>query len=458
MKKILTLAVLVLGAFTAAAAPKPNILYILADDMGYADPVFMGQGKMDLHTPHLDQIAKGGTILSSFYVQPLCSPTRSTIMTGRHVAHTGVYTVVRPNAPWGLPLAERTLPQALRAAGYETAIVGKWHLGEFQPAYRPTQRGFDHQYGLWFGMIDYYTHKRGDTLDWHRDDQPCLDEGYSTHLIAKEACRIIRERNPAKPLFLYLPFNAVHAPLQVPAQYTAPFTNLTGNRKTYAGMVAAMDEAVGQVIAALDEAKMRDNTLIIFSSDNGGFAPGRVTDNGPLRAGKGTIYEGGIRVCAAVNWPGHVPAGKTIAEPLHSIDWYPTLLKIAGASPEQKLPVDGLDIWPVITAGAKSPHASLLLCGVQPQKRAVRMGDWKLLVGASEKDSEKTDGDDESAGNVELYNLAADLGERHNLASANPAKVKELRAELDRLMQDAVPPGNAEAASGAKKSGKSARQ
>jgi arylsulfatase A-like enzyme len=458
LRAMLTLLLISPAALPAAAAPRPNILYILADDMGYADPVFMGPGKKELHTPYLDKIAKGGTILSSFYVQPLCSPTRSTIMTGRHVAHNGVYTVVRPNAPWGLPLAERTLPQALREAGYETAIVGKWHLGEFQPAYRPTQRGFDHQYGLWFGAIDYYTHKRDGVLDWHRNDQPCQDEGYATHLIAKEACRIIRERNPAKPLFLYLPFNAVHAPHQVPEKYTQPFTNLTGLRKTYAGMVAAMDEAVGQVIAALDEAKMRDNTLIIFHSDNGGPSPGRVTDNGPLRAGKGTIYEGGIRVCAAVNWPGHVPAGKTVAEPLHSIDWYPTLLKLAGASAEQKLPVDGLDIWPVIAAGAKSPHASLLLCGMRPQTRAVRMGDWKLLVGASERDAYNADGDPDAAGSVELYHLADDLGERRNLAAANPVKVKELRAELDRLMRDAVPPGNVESAPPAKKSGKKARK
>jgi arylsulfatase A-like enzyme len=379
-------------------------------------------------------------------------------MTGRLVSHTGVYTVVRPNASWGLPLAERTLPQALREAGYETAIVGKWHLGEFQPEYRPTQRGFDHQYGLWFGMIDYYTHKRDGTLDWHRDDQPCNDEGYSTHLIAKEACRIIRERNPAKPLFLYLPFNAVHGPYQVPESYLKPFTNLAGIRQTYAGMAAAMDEAIGEVLAALAAAKIRDNTLIIFSSDNGGPSPGRVTDNGPLRAGKGTIYEGGIRVCAAVNWPGHVPAGKTVAEPLQGVDWYPTLLKLAGGSLQQKLPIDGKDIWPVITAGAKSPHQSLLLCGMHPQVRAIRAGDWKLLVGASRREADSAADETEQGAQIELFNLASDLGERHNLAKENPDKVKELMAQLDALMKDAVPPGNdSEPAPAAQKSGKKAK-
>jgi len=373
-------------------------------------------------------------------------------MTGRLVSHTGVYTVIRPNAPWGLPLAERTLPQALREAGYETAIVGKWHLGEYKPEYRPMQRGFDHQYGLWFGMIDYFTHQRDSIPDWHRDDQPCNDEGYSTHLIAREACRLIRERNPAKPLFLYLPFNAVHSPHQVPDSYTESFTNLTGVRKTYAGMVAAMDEAVGQVIAALEEAKIRDNTLIIFSSDNGGPNPGRVTDNGPLRAGKGTIYEGGIRVCAAVNWPGHVPAGKTVAEPVQGVDWYPTLLKLAGGSLEQKLPIDGKDIWQVITAGAKSPHDALLLCGTRPQVRAIRKGDWKLLAGASERDAEQSTEESGFTPQVQLFNLANDLGEQHNLAGEYPEKVKELLVQLDGLMKDAVVPGDKPApATGAKK-------
>ena len=261
------------GTTQAATSVKPNILYILADDMGYADPGF--NGCQDIKTPNLDKLARAGAILKSFYVQPVCSPTRSALMTGRYPIRTGVYTIVRPNAPWGLKLEERTLAQALCDAGYETAIDGKWHLGEFQPAYRPTQRGFDHQYGLWFGMIDYFTHMRGQQLDWHRDDQPCHDEGYSTHLLAKEACRLIREKNPDKPLFLYLPFNAVHAPLQVPDNYCQPYANIQGKRHIYAGMVAAMDEAVGQVLSALDEKGIRDNTLIIFSSDNGGFAPAK---------------------------------------------------------------------------------------------------------------------------------------------------------------------------------------
>jgi arylsulfatase A-like enzyme len=409
-----------------AAEARPNIVYILADDMGYADAGF--NGGQEIKTPHTDKLARDGAILKSFYVQPVCSPTRATLMTGRYASHTGVYSIVTPNAPWGLKLEERTLAQALHETGNETAIVGKWHLGEFQPAYRPTQRGFDHQYGLWFGMIDYFTHLRNQQLDWHRDDQPCKDEGYSTYLLAKEACRLIRRKNPSQPLFLYLPFNAVHAPHQVPDRYLQPYPDLKGVRRIYAGMVEAMDEAVGQVIASLEETGIRTNTLIIFSSDNGGPQPGKVTSNRPLRAGKGTIYEGGIRVCACVNWPGKIPANSIINEPLHAVDWYPTLVKLAGGSLTQKLPLDGLDIWPVLTQGAKSPHDALMLYGMQPGRAAIRMGDWKLLIGGSQQADE-------------LYNLAADIGEQKNRAVDHPEKVRELRARLDAAMKNAVPSG-----------------
>jgi arylsulfatase A-like enzyme len=432
-----------LAGLRAADAPKaPNIVYILADDLGYADTGF--NGCQDIRTPNLDTLARGGAILKSFYVQPVCSPTRAALMTGRYAVHTGVYTIVRPNAPWGLKLEERTLAQALRDAGYETAIVGKWHLGEYQAAYRPTRRGFDHQYGLWFGAGDHFTHVRGGTHDWHRDDQPCRDEGYSTHLLAKEACRLIREKKPDKPLFLYLPFQAVHGPYQVPDSYCQPYANLKGTRRTYAGMIAAMDEAIGQVVAALEERGLRSNTLIVFSSDNGGPAPGKVTSNGPLRAGKGTIYEGGIRVCACVNWPGRIKAGTVINEPIHAVDWYPTLVKLSGGSLDQRLPLDGLDIWPVLTANAKSPHDALLLCSTTPARAAIRVGNWKLLLGASINGADENDEDGVAATSVELYNLANDLGETHNLADQQPDKVRELRARLNAWMKTAVASGQAE--------------
>jgi arylsulfatase A-like enzyme len=383
-------------------------------------------GGKDIRTPEIDRLAKGGTVLESFYVQPVCSPTRAVLLTGRYPTHTGVYSVVRPGAPWGLPLAERTLPQALREAGYTTAICGKWHLGEFQQDYTPTHRGFDQQYGHMFGAIDYFTHKRDGKMDWYRNDKPSADEGYSTNLVGKEACRIVRAQPADKPLFLYVPFNGIHSPHQVPESYKEPYQNLPEPRRSIAGMLAAVDEAIGQVMTALDEQGMRESTLVIFSSDNGGPGPGRVTMNTPLRAGKGTIYEGGVRVCACVNWPGKIPAGATVKEPLHGVDWYPTLLKLAGAAAEQKTPVDGLDLWPVLTQGAKSPHDAILLAGMAPGRAAIRMGDWKLHV---------------SAGDVELYNLAEDIGEKVNLAEAQPEKVEELRGRLAAFQKGAVKNG-----------------
>jgi arylsulfatase A-like enzyme len=213
-------------------------------------------------------------------------------------------------------------------------------------------------------------------------------------------------------------------------------------------MLAAMDEAIGRIAAALDEEGLRENTLVFFSSDNGGPAPGTVTDNGPLRAGKGTIYEGGVRVCAFAAWAGRIPVGAKIDEPLHAVDLYPTLVNLAGGSLEQKLPIDGLDIWPVLVEGAPSPHDAILLCWNNPSRAAVRMGNWKLLVNpggaAAETPAKKKAKKKQAAipsAAVELYDLAADLGEQRNLASEQPAKVAELRARLDEWVKAAVPPG-----------------
>jgi len=428
----------------SAAPPRPNIVYFLVDDLGYADVGF--NGSKEIRTPNIDRLAREGSILGSYYVQPVCSPTRAALLTGRYATHTGVYNVVRPGAPWGLPLAERTLPQALREAGYTTAICGKWHLGEFRPEYRPTRRGFDHQYGHMFGALNYFNHRRDGVFDWYRDDMPNHDEGYTTHLVANEASRLIREQPAGKPLFLYVPFNGVHAPHQVPEQYKTAYPNLTGVRQTMAGMISAVDEAIGQITTTLEQKGLRKNTLIIFSSDNGGPRPGQVTMNTPLRAGKTTIYEGGVRVCAFATWPGHIPAGVTNKQPIHAVDWYPTLLKLAGSPTAQKLPLDGLDIWPTLTRKAKSPHEAILLVGSSPKKAAVRAGDWKLLLNASEVDDEelpdpsKAEPDSKDAGQVELYNLADDPGEKNNLATSKPDLVRSLRKRLDALLKNAAPP------------------
>lgn len=448
MKPTLLTALCLLPALalpSVAQTQKPNIIYFLVDDLGYADCGFNG-GK-DIKTPNIDKLAKEGAILKSFYVQPVCSPTRSALLTGRYATHTGVYTIVRPNAPWGLPLSERLLPQALREVGYTTAICGKWHLGDYQPEYLPTHRGFDHQYGHLFGAIDYFTHIRDGKPDWYRDDKPLKEEGYSTHLLAQEACRLIKDKPADKPLFLYLPFNGIHAPHQVPEKYEAPYSKLPKPRRTIAGMLSAVDEAIGQVVAALDEKGLRKNTLILFSSDNGGPGPGRQTMNTPLRAGKGTTYEGGVRACAFATWPGKIPGGQTITEPLHAVDWFPTLVKLTGAPTTQAHPVDGRDLWPVLTQKAKSPHDAILLAGTKPGVSALRMGDWKLLLNASEQDAEEAKSGERLSGKMELYHLADDIGETKNLATERPDKLKELRARLDAFLKDAVAPGGTAASS-----------
>jgi len=430
---------------SSAQRNRPNIVFILADDLGRADVGFNG-GK-EIKTPNLDKLAAGGARLDQFYVQPVCSPTRAALMTGRYPMRHGLQTgVVRPWAQYGLPLDERTLPQALKEAGYATAITGKWHLGHFERAYLPTARGFDHQYGHYNGAIDYYSHDRDGGHDWHRDDRASYDEGYSTHLLADDAVKFINSNAGSnadrKPFFLYVPFNAVHAPHQTPEKYKEAYALMPEPRRTYAGMLAAMDEAVGRIVAALDEKGLRRDTIIIFSSDNGGPAPGRVTDNGPFRAGKATLYEGGVRVAACVAWEGRIKPGTVVNQPLHAVDWYPTLLALTGASRTQKLPLDGRDAWGAIAEGKASPHAEILL-NATPNTGAIRVGDWKLVlngkIDASENDGARSPGE---AGRalVELFNLADDPYEKKNLAESNPDKVKELRARYDRLAAQAVAP------------------
>jgi arylsulfatase A-like enzyme len=432
------LTLLALTSPCSADAPKPNIVFLLADDLGRQDCGFMGG--TEIKTPHLDKLANAGAVLDAFYVQPVCSPTRAALLTGRYPMRHGLQVgVVRPWAQYGLPLEERTLPQALQGAGYTTAIVGKWHLGHFAPEYLPTRRGFDHQYGHYNGAIDYFTHNRDGGLDWHKDDKVCRDEGYSTHLIAREAVRFITDSAGKKPFFLYVPFNAVHAPLQVPEQYLKAYPDLKGGRRKYAGMLAALDEAVGTIVEAVEKAGVRKDTLFIFSSDNGGPQPGTVTDNGRYRAGKGTLYEGGVRVAAFATWDGHIKAGTTITEPLHVVDWYPTLLGLGGAKAEQKLPVDGLDIWPTLTRGRPSPHDVILL-NTTPRTGAVRGGDWKLVVSNGRDDPDGRPTKNPGKTTVELFNLKDDPFEKTNLADEQPEKVKELQAKLSAFARQAVPP------------------
>lgn len=454
------------GATAAPAAEtaprKPNLLLIVADDLGSADVGF--RGAKVIQTPNLDGLARGGAVLDQFYVQPVCSPTRACLMTGRFATRTGIYTIVRPGEKRGLPLEERTLAQALRDAGYFTAITGKWHLGEFEAAYRPTQRGFDRQYGHYFGMIDYFKHTRDGRSDWHRDDKPIQEEGYSTHLITNEAVKIVKEKPADKPLFLVVTYNGVHTPLQVPESYREPYTSLAGDRRTIAGMVSAVDEGVGKIVAALRESGELENTYIVFTSDNGGPAPGRLSDNGSLRAGKGTLYEGGVRACAFIRGPGVEP-GTLVKEPLHAVDLYPTLIGLGGGElgAKQKFPIDGIDARSILVRG-KDFHSKeaanetpsrkeLLLLGTRPGAAALRVGDWKLIRHTAGDDAEGAEGNEKPAAaaparrrkavaatlSTELYDLAADPSEKNDLAAENPEKVKELSARLDALLQGQAP-------------------
>jgi arylsulfatase I/J len=449
LRSFAVLCVVSVLASRAAQALPPNIVFFLIDDLGYSDVGFHGS---EIKTPHIDKLAASGARLESFYVQPVCSPTRAALMTGRYPIRHGLQVgVVRPWAHYGLPLEERTLPQALQEAGYFTAICGKWHLGHFRREYLPTSRGFLHQYGHYNGALDYFTHERDGGFDWHRNDEVCRDEGYTTKLLGDEAVSLIERQDSNRPLFLYVPFNAPHSPLQAPQEYLDRYQAIQNRqRRTYAAMVSCVDDQIGRIVEALDKRGLRENTLIAFSSDNGGPINLGAT-NGSMRAGKATLYEGGIRVSAFANWPGKIATGRIVAEPLHMVDWYPTLLKLAGASLEQKLPLDGLDAWPTIAAGKPTLHVEILH-NTTPGNGAIRAGDWKLVLnGNRSEEGEETVAQPEGKKGkkmavgplVELFNIADDPYEKANLASQQPAKVSELRAKLDAYARTAVPPKSA---------------
>lgn len=246
-----------------AADRPPNILYIVADDLGWKDVGFHGS---DIRTPTLDALAAKGAKLEQFYAEPMCTPTRAALMTGRYPMRYGLQTAVIPQGhTYGLATDEWLLPQALKDAGYETAIVGKWHLGHADQKFWPRQRGFDHAYGPLIGEIDYFTHKVDGKVDWFRDNDVVEEEGYSTTLLGDEAVKLVEEHDPATPLFLYLAFNAVHTPYQAPPEYLDQYKNIEDpSRRAYAASATAMDGQIGRVIAALEQKHMLDNTLIVF--------------------------------------------------------------------------------------------------------------------------------------------------------------------------------------------------
>jgi arylsulfatase A-like enzyme len=306
------------AATPATAAKQPNIVHIVADDLGWKDVGF--NGCTDIKTPNIDNLAARGAKPEQYYVQPMSTPTRACLMTGRYSLRYGLQTGVIPSAhTYGLPTDEWLLPQALKEAGYTTAIIGKWHLGHADQKYWPRQRGFDYQYGPLIGEIDYFTHEQHGVVDWYRNNKVVKQKGYSTTLLGNEAVKLINGHDPAKPLYLYLAFNAAHTPYQAPPEYLDQYKSIADpSRRAYAGSITAMDDQIGLVLAALDNKKMRDNTLVVFQSDNGGTRNAMYAgegdmsqikipcENGPYRDGKGSLYEGGTRFCALANWPGNI--------------------------------------------------------------------------------------------------------------------------------------------------------
>src|SRR5262245_8649885 len=422
----------------AQSAPRPPIVYAVADDQGWKYVGFHGS---DIKTPTLDQLTKRHVRLDKLYAQPMCTPTRAALMTGRYPHRYGLQTMVIPSAgTYGLATDEWLLPQALKEAGYRTASVGKWHLGHADRKYWPRQRGFDYHYGPLLGEIDYFTHSAHGTRDWFRDNQPLKEQGYVTQLLGRNAARLIEGHDPATPLFLYLTFTSPHAPYQAPKSYLDQYAHIADPaRRAYAAMITVMDDEIGRVLRALDKRQMRQNTLVLFQSDNGGPRSAKFTgeidmskstipaDNGPYREGKGTLYEGGTRVVALANWPGRIPPASVVNQPLHVVDMYPTLAGLAGATLIKSKPLDGLDMWPTISDGKPSPRPEVVYA-VEPFRAALRQGDWKLVWQAT------------LPSRVELFNLADDPGEKINLAESNLQKVAELQGRIEALAREAVPP------------------
>jgi arylsulfatase B len=409
----------------AGTAARPNIVILLADDLGWAD---VGYHDSEIETPNIDQLSREGTRMERFYSCPVCSPTRASLMTGRSPIRFGaMYFVIRPWAKYGVPVEEHFMPQTFQAAGYQTAITGKWHLGHSEVKYLPNSRGFDHAYGHLNGAIDYFTHERDGGLDWNRNGKSLREEGYSTDLIAAEAIRVIKGRDKAKPLFLYMPFNAPHAPLEAPKELLAKYANVRDKdpkRRPYAAMVDRLDTAIGRVLATLDEEGMRDNTLVLFFSDNGGpLAEG--ARNAPLRNGKASTFEGGTRVPAIVRWPGHVKEGARSNLRMSAFDVFPTLAGAAGVKPRNTLPLDGRNLWPAISTGRVEPREDLLMAVDNGPRTyyCVHHGDWKLVREEARASHQMKD---------YLFRPMEDPSESNDLASGHPDIVKDLVARLDK--------------------------
>jgi arylsulfatase B len=450
--KILRAAVALLVTCVAnpgLAGERPNVVIFLADDLGWADEGFHGGDQID--TPSLDRLAQQGVELTRFYTTPICSPTRAALMTGRDPFRLGVVCgVIMPWHTIGIHPDEHFMPQSFRAAGYQTAIVGKWHLGHAQETYHPNQRGFDHFYGHLHTEVGYFppfANQGG--KDFQKNGESIDAQGYETYLLADEAVRWISARNKEQPFFLYLPFIAPHTPFDAPEDLEAKYADLKDQRKParskmtdrtrriarlmlmpsarpmYAAVVDAMDQAVGRVLQALDDEGIADNTIVLLFSDNGGasYAMGGA-DNAPLRGGKGETFEGGIRVVSVMRWPAAIRAGSKMESIMSVMDVFPTLAAAAGIEPQNKRKLDGRNMWPAISNGRPVPRDDYLFFGSETPVRGSYSltafnDDWKLVqeVRQGLLSAEVTN---------YLFRISEDPNEYHNLALSNPSVVVEM--------------------------------
>ncbi|HNQ22524.1 MAG TPA: sulfatase [Phycisphaerae bacterium] len=416
-------------AFAAQAAStqpsRPNIVLLLADDLGYAD---LGvQGCRDIATPRIDSIAKRGVRFTSGYVTcPICAPTRAGLLTGRYQQRFGFEHNPGPeheaSEDFGLPREELTLAERLKRAGYATGMFGKWHVG-YREGLRPTERGFDEFFGFLTGAHDYDPTISRRTNPLLRGTIPVTEKEYLTDAFAREAMAFI-DRHNDQPFFLYLPFNAVHSPLQASAKVRDRVKDIKDEtRRTYATMLTAMDDAVGGVLGKLREYRLDDRTLIFFLSDNGGPTWQTTSRNDPLRGYKGQVYEGGIRIPFLMQWHGHVPADRTYDYPVVSLDIHATALAAAGIPVRPAMQLDGIDLVPFLHGKKDTPHDALFWRF--GRQSAVRAGDWKVVARRRSA--------------PQLFNLSRDVGEETDLAAQEPERLRELQAAYKKWNAGNIP-------------------
>ena len=424
-----------LQAAAAASSRPPNIVLMTADNLGYSD---LGcYGNKENKTPEIDRLASQGVRLTSFYTAgATCTVSRATLLSGRYPQRIGLnhqLSVDENRAGIGLPHGEKLIPSYLKPLGYRTACFGKWNIG-FAPGSRPTERGFDEFFGHRSGNMDYYTYLYAGEHDLYRGTEPAHASGYATDLFAEAAVEFMR-RHREKPFFVYLPFNAVHYPgarnkhhgapaiWQAPAKFFQQYgyaPDSQDEKQRYQATVTALDAGVGRVLAEIDSLGLAENTIVIFYSDNGAFMAERrglgVATNKPLRDGGNTLWEGGIRVAGMVRWPGRIPAGSVIDEPLISLDFLPMFLRAAGGELPKDRVLDGRDPTTTLTGEAKSPHGELYWD--YRGYSAVRSGRHKLLRVTQDKP-------------FQLFDLAADLGETRDLSAEKPEVVRSLQSKFE---------------------------